>query len=62
MTGRQLLHLVDRAPPAPRYAVRVSAFSSMGGPHGRSRKFRLSDEDLERLLDLAVRLENRGRQ
>jgi hypothetical protein len=62
MTDRPQLRLVDRRPqepPRPLH-VRLSAFASRGSPHGRSRAFRLSDEDLDLLLDLAVRLENRG--
>jgi hypothetical protein len=61
MSDRRHLRLVDRRPlePPPLH-VRLSAFTSRGSPHGRSRAFRLSDEDLDLLLDLAVRLENRG--
>ena len=56
------LRLIDRAPPAPRVAVRITAFADRGGPHGRSRAFRLTEHDLEELIDLAVRLENRARR
>jgi hypothetical protein len=61
MTDRHL-RLVDRAPPAPRLAVHISAFAGRDGPHGRSRTFRLTEHDLAELLALAGRLENRDRR
>lgn len=55
-----LLRLVERRPPDPRpLHVRLSAFTRRGAPHGRSRTFRLTERDLEQLLDLADRLETR---
>jgi hypothetical protein len=66
-TNRQHLRLVDlrpvdRAPPAPRLAVRISAFAARGGPFGHSRSFRLTEHDIDELLLLAERLENGRRQ
>jgi hypothetical protein len=55
------LRLVDRRPPEPRLAVRITAFAGRD-PHGRSRAFPLDEHDLDQLLALAVRLENRGRR
>jgi hypothetical protein len=61
MSDRRHLRLVDRRPLEPRHLhVRLSAFASSGGPQGRSRAFRLTEIDLDELIEHAERLENRG--
>jgi hypothetical protein len=62
MNDRRHLHLVDREPPAPRLAVRINAFAGRGAPHGRSRAFRLTEVDLDELIEHAACLENGGRR
>jgi len=59
MSDRHHLRLVDRAPPAPRLAVRITCFTGHGGPHGRSRLFKLAERDLDALLRNAESLEAR---
>ena len=54
------LRIVSRqAPPRRLLAVRISVLDGHSA-FGRTRPFRLSDSDLERLIDYALRLESRA--
>ncbi len=65
MTGapippRPHLHLVPREPqPRRRYETRI-VVSSARMPIGRTRTFRLTERDVELLIDAAVRMERRA--
>ena len=59
MTGfRPHLRLIQAPPRPQRIEVRISAFDRRV-PIGRSRAFRLAEPDIERLVNLALRLEAR---
>jgi len=60
MSDRPYLHIAARRPPEPRLAVRLHAFDRKGGPHGRSRAFRLSERDLDEVIEVLARIERRG--
>jgi hypothetical protein len=61
MNGQRHLRLVEPAPPQARrrYETRI-VVSAARLPIGRSRTFRLTESDVELLIDAAMRLERRA--
>ncbi len=60
MTGAPHLRLVPRPPPRPRrLEVRISVADGRA-PIGRSRAFRLTHDDLDDLIAIAMRMERRA--
>jgi hypothetical protein len=61
MNSERHLRLVEPPPPQPRrrYETRI-VVSSARMPIGRSRTFRLTESDVEFLIDAAMRLERRA--
>jgi hypothetical protein len=60
MTGApRHLRLVPPAPPPPRFEVRISIMDGRA-PYGRTRPFRLTDRDLQELIDVASKMEARA--